>query len=53
MILKLNDLRNNKNSLDFDKVLQELILFEKNKQYNQYSVIYFNKLKNSTFISEQ
>ena len=53
MILKLNNLRLNENTLNFDKVLEELILFEKNKQYNQYSVLYFNKLKNSTFISEQ
>ena len=45
LILKLNEKADKKISLDFDSEFKKLIAYEKNKQLNQFSAIYFNKLK--------
>ena len=37
---------------DKKKLLQEAILFEENKQYNQFSIIYYSKIKLNSIISE-
>ena len=52
MILKINDMRTIKKKLDDKKILEEMVNFEQQKQYNQYSIIHYNKLKNNTLISE-
>ena len=52
MILKINDMRTIKKKLDNKKILEEMVNFEQQKQYNQYSIIHYNKLKNNTLISE-
>ena len=38
--------------INFDEELNKLINIEKNKQYNQFSSIYFNKIKQNILISE-
>ena len=45
LILKLNEVREKKITLDKDKLLNNLVSFEKEKQYNQFSLSYFNKVK--------
>ena len=52
MILKINDKRKINKKINFDEELKKLIIFEKNKQLNQLSLIYFNKIKQNIFISE-
>jgi len=53
LIIKLNDKREKKIKIDFEKTLKKMILEEKNRQLNQFSLIYFNKIKQNTFISEK
>jgi len=52
LILQINDVKNTKIELDFDKELKKLENYEKNNQLNQYSKIYFNKVKKDLEISE-
>ena len=52
MILKINNIREKKIENDQEKLLQELIDFETNKKYSQFSMIYYNKLKLNSEISE-
>ena len=52
MILKINDKRKINKKINFDEELKKLIIFEKNKQLNQLSLIYFNKIKQNIFINE-
>lgn len=39
--------------VDIDKELNEIIKFERNRQLNQYSLLYYKKLKQNTVINEQ
>ena len=52
MILKINDKRKINKKINFDEELKKLIIYEKNKQLNQRSLIYYNKIKKNIFISE-
>tara|TARA_B110000858_G_scaffold188759_1_gene234702 strand:+ start:5070 stop:5984 length:915 start_codon:yes stop_codon:yes gene_type:complete len=52
MILKINDIREKKIESDKEKLLQELIQAETNKKYAQFSIIYYNKIKLNSVISE-
>ena len=52
LILQINDIKNEKIEIDLKKELAKLINFEKNNQLNQYSKIYFNKVKKDLEISE-
>jgi len=52
LILQVNDVKNTKIELDIDKELKKLENYEKNNQLNQYSKIYFNKVKKDLEISE-
>ena len=52
LILQINDIKNEKIEIDLEKELAKLINFEKNNQLNQYSKIYFNKVKKDLEISE-
>ena len=50
LILKINDKKEIENVIDEEKLFKQLINIERQKQFNQYSLIYFNKVKlNSTF----
>ena len=53
LILKIEDKKESKIKIDFDKEFKKLINFEKNKQFNQFSLIYLNKIKQNIFISDQ
>ena len=52
LILQINDIKNTKIEVDADKELKKLVEFEKNNQLNQYSKIYFNKIKKDLEIDE-
>jgi len=53
LIIKLNDKREKKLKIDFNETLKKMIVEEKNRQLNQFSLIYFNKIKQNIFISEK
>jgi len=50
LILKIEDKKEIKIKIDFDKELKKLINLERNKQFNQFSLIYLNKIRQSIFI---
>ena len=52
LILQVNDIKNTKIEIDVEKELKKLENYEKNNQLNQYSKIYFNKVKKDLEISE-
>ena len=51
-ILQINDIKNTKIEIDIEKEFKKLENYEKNNQLNQYSKIYFNKIKKDLEISE-
>ena len=53
LILKIEDKKESKIKIDFDIELEKLVNLEKNKQFHQFSLIYLNKIKQNTFISDQ
>ena len=53
LILKLNNKREKEVKIDFKKALKKMIIEERNRQLNQFSLIYYNKIKQSIFISEK
>jgi peptidyl-prolyl cis-trans isomerase SurA len=53
LILKIEDKKESKIKIDFDKELKKLINIERNKQFNQFSLIYLNKINQNIFISDQ
>ena len=52
LILQINDIKNTKIEIDIENELKKLKDYEKNSQLNQYSKIYFNKVKKDLEISE-
>ena len=52
LIIKINDKKEMKEITDMDKELSELISFERNRQLNQFSLLYYKKLKQNTKINE-
>ena len=52
LILKINDIKNTLIEVDLEDELKKLTNFEKNNQLNQYSKIYFNKVKKNLQIDE-
>ena len=52
LILQVNDVKNTKIELNVEKEFKKLENYEKNNQLNQYSKIYFNKIKKDLEISE-
>ncbi len=53
LIIKLNNNREKEKELDFERTFKQMITEEKNRQLNQFSLIYFNKIKQNIFISEK
>jgi len=45
LIFKINDIKEEPKEINFNLELEKAITFERNKQLNQYSKIYFNKTK--------
>ena len=52
LILQINDIKNTQIEINVENELKQLINFEKNNQLNQYSKIYFNKIKKNLQIDE-
>ena len=52
LILRINDMKNTKIEIDIEKEFKKLKNYEKNNQLNQYSKIYYNKIKKNLEISE-
>ena len=52
LILKLNDKKVEEKKLDFDEEFKKQISYEKNKQLERFSKIYFNKIKKNSIVSE-
>ena len=52
LIIMLEDIKKIKNNLDIEKELKILENYERNKQLNQSSNIFYNKIKNNTQINE-
>ena len=53
LIIKLNNKREKEKELSFEKTFKQMVTEEKNRQLNQFSLIYFNKIKQNVFISEK
>ena len=52
MILKIDNIKEKETENNKEQLLQELVISETNKKYEQYSLIYYNKLRLNTVISE-
>ncbi len=52
LILHINDIKKTKIEVNVESELKKLVNFEKNNQLNQYSKIYFNKIKKNLEINE-
>ena len=52
LILQINEIKNTKIEVNIENELKKLVNFEKNTQLNQYSKIYFNKIKKNLDINE-
>ena len=52
LIIKLNDKRIVNKEINFEDEFKKLVNFEREKQYNQISNIFYNKIKQNTYISE-
>ena len=52
LILKINDKKEMKQVIDENKELNDMIMFEKNRQLNQFSLLFYKKLKQNIIINE-
>ena len=52
LILKLSDIRSSKIEINYDLALNQAISYERNRQLNQYSKIYYNKIKKNIGFNE-
>jgi len=53
LIIKVNDIKKEKIKKNFEKELERYIAYERNRQLNQFSIIYFNRIKQNSDLSEQ
>ena len=53
LIIKVNDIKKKKVENNFEEELKKFIIYEKNRQLNQFSIIYFNRIKQNSYLSEQ
>ena len=52
LLLKINDKKEMKQTINLNKELKELIKYEKNRQLNQFSLLFYKKLKQNIEINE-
>ena len=52
MILKIKDIKEIENNQNIEKELKKIINIKKNNQLNQYSKMYFSKIKKNIQINE-
>ena len=53
LIIKVNDIKEEKVVKNFEKVFERFMTYEKNRQLSQFSIIYFNRIKQNSNLSEQ
>ena len=53
LILKVQNLEKKEIETDLEKKIDEVVSYEKNKQLNQFSLIYYNKIKANAKIDEK
>tara|TARA_B110001452_G_scaffold255921_1_gene248788 strand:- start:120 stop:1058 length:939 start_codon:yes stop_codon:yes gene_type:complete len=53
LILKVENIKEKESIVDKEKILEDLVISEKQKQFDQFSLSYFNKIKLNTEINEQ
>ena len=53
LVIKLNGKREKEKKLSFERTFKQMVTEEKNRQLNQFSLIYFNKIKQNIYISEK
>ena len=52
LVLKINNKREMKQIISIEDELRDLVNFERNKQLNQFSLLFFKKLKQNISINE-
>ena len=52
LIIKINEKRTVEQKINMDKEMKKIIMIEKDRQLNQYSLMYYNRIKNNSFINE-
>ena len=52
LMLKINEIKKSTLKIDYDIELKKAIDYERNKQLNQYSIIYFNRIKKNLEFNE-
>ena len=52
LILKINEIKIEKSKIDIKSELKKIKMLKRNNQLNQFSKIYFNKIKKNTLINE-
>tara|TARA_B110000027_G_C16092687_1_gene289207 strand:- start:205 stop:1122 length:918 start_codon:yes stop_codon:yes gene_type:complete len=52
LILKINEVKKIQNKIDYEQELKKMIIYEQNRLLNQYSKIYFNKVKKNIGFNE-
>ena len=52
LVLKINNKKELKQKIDLDRELKDLIKYEKNKQLNQFSLLFYKRIKQNTIINE-
>ena len=52
LIIKINDQKEMRQIISLEKELDDLINYEKNRQLNQFSLLFYKKLKQSSIINE-
>jgi len=52
LILKINEIKNITTKMNFEEELKKLINYERDRQLNQYSKIYFNKVRKNIGLDE-
>jgi peptidyl-prolyl cis-trans isomerase SurA len=53
LIIKLDDVKNEKIEINYDEELLKIINLERNRQLNQFSSIYYKKIQRNSYIDEQ
>ena len=53
LILKIKDKKKENAKIDEKEEINKIVVYEKNKQFNQFSLIYYNKLKINSKINEK
>ena len=53
LLLKVNDKKKESLAINKEEELQKIVAYEKNKQFSQFSLIHYNKLRFNSKIDER